>query len=59
MVMPKLGEVIEPVRIQHLAPKPWWREIAVLEGRVQRPVATPEAETELEQTAASLPQPID
>jgi len=59
LVMPKLGEVIEPVRIQHLAPRPWWREISVLEGRVSAPLATREADTEQEQTAASLPLPID
>jgi hypothetical protein len=59
MVMPKLGEAIEPVRIQHLAPKPWWREVSVLEGRMPAAHATSEAQTGIEQSAASLPLPID
>jgi L-ascorbate metabolism protein UlaG (beta-lactamase superfamily) len=59
MVMPKLGEVIEPVRIQHLAPKPWWRQVAVREQSVPVDPATPTIQTGAEQTDASLPLPID
>ena len=59
MVMPKLGEVIEPVRIQHLAPEPWWRKVSSREAPVTGALAIPEAETERGQSAVSLPLPLD
>ena len=59
MLMPKLGEVIEPVRIQHLAPEPWWRKVSSLETRVTAPVATPDAESESGQSGAAMPLPLD
>jgi L-ascorbate metabolism protein UlaG (beta-lactamase superfamily) len=55
MVMPRLGEVIEPVRVQHLAPRAWWREIS------QREIHVPEAQLHevADDQSATMPLPID
>lgn len=56
LLMPQLGEAIEPVHAQRLLPTPWWREISALEGRV--PVATAE-EVEEAAEGGAIPIPID
>ncbi|HEX6245702.1 MAG TPA: MBL fold metallo-hydrolase [Polyangiales bacterium] len=55
LLMPRLGEAIEPAHAQQLVPAAWWRTISALEGRehAQQP-----HEPEAPQTA-SLPFPID
>jgi L-ascorbate metabolism protein UlaG (beta-lactamase superfamily) len=55
MVMPRLGEAIEPVRMQQLAPKPWWREVAQRELNLP---ASDQVEQEIEQGTA-LSAPLD
>jgi L-ascorbate metabolism protein UlaG (beta-lactamase superfamily) len=54
LLMPRLGEPVEPGRAQRLSPEPWWRAIAALEGRA------PKVEERASVgESAPLPLPID
>lgn len=54
LLMPELGVPVEPVHAQAIAPAPWWRSVAALEGR-SPPVREPEPSTQ----PAALSGPID
>ena len=56
LLLPRLGEPIEPARAQRLLPEPWWRTISALEGRAPRPSAEVAAD---EQEGGALALPID
>ena len=51
LVMPRLGEVVEPAHAESV--EPWWRGI---EAAVRRPAAQPDAEITLPK---EMPWPID
>jgi L-ascorbate metabolism protein UlaG (beta-lactamase superfamily) len=56
LVMPRLGEAIEPVRMQQLTPQPWWREVS---QREVQPVLAAQVEAQAGDQSAALPFPID
>ena len=54
LVMPRLGEAVEPSRAEVVTP--WWREVDVLKrGKVSEPEEAPEPMT----LAKAMPWPVD
>lgn len=57
LVMPTLGEAVEPSRVESVTP--WWRGATAEKGRLEEPPATPEDAAALGPAGAPVEWPVD